>query len=298
MSARAHLESLLRARKLDVTLTTAGAGALPRLAEDRASTGLASLDAQLDGGLRRGHLSEIVGPRSTGRGALLCALLAVAAARGEAVALVDASDRFDPASAASSGVELSQLLWVREHGDAARALKAMSLVLQAGHFGLVVLDLSDVPASAVRAFPFTTWLRVARTIEGSQTVALLVGTDRIARSPGGVTIALERPGRHAAVTWEGKSSRARLLGPLTLRPRVVTARVEPPVRPAPMPSRPSAGLRPPPSSADRRPTIERRPGTESRTRSPESRAPNPESRIPSPESRIPNPESLIPDPHL
>ena len=45
----------------------------------------------------------------------------------------------------------------------------------------------------MRAFPFTTWLRMARVIEGRQTVALLVGADRLARSAGGVTIALDRP---------------------------------------------------------------------------------------------------------
>jgi RecA/RadA recombinase len=101
MSARAHLESLLRARKLDVTLTTSGPAALEP-AEDRAATGLPALDRLLGGGLRRGHLSELAGPRSSGRTALLCTLLAAAASRGEAVALVDGADRFDPVSAAAA----------------------------------------------------------------------------------------------------------------------------------------------------------------------------------------------------
>ena len=48
---------------------------------------------------------------------------------------------------------------------------------------------------ALRHFPFTTWLRLARVIEGSQTVALLVAAEHLARSSGGVTIAgLEAPG--------------------------------------------------------------------------------------------------------
>lgn len=231
MTARAHLESLLRDRKLDVTLTTAAGRAIAPT-DDRARTGLAELDARLGGGLRRGHVSEIVGPRSAGRSTLLCALLAAAATRGEAVALVDTCDRFDPASAAARDLDLAQLLWVRERGDATRALKALSLVLQAGHFGLVALDLSDIPAAGLRTFPFTTWLRVARTIEGSQTVALILGTEHIARSPGGVTIALERPSRLAPVTWHGTSARARLLGPVTLHPRIVTA-TAPSVSPGP-----------------------------------------------------------------
>ena len=225
MSALAHLESLLRARKLDVTLTAAAPW--KREFQDRAQTGVPSIDDALGGGLRRGHLSEIVGARSAGRTTLLCHALAAAASRGEAVALIDPGDRFDPVSGAVLGLDLSRLLWVRGTGDASSALtalKAMNLILQAGNFGLVALDLSDVPAAALRAFPFTTWLRMSRVIEGSQTVALLVGADRLSRSAGGATIALERPASLTHVAWTGESHRARLLTAITLHARVIAAR--------------------------------------------------------------------------
>jgi hypothetical protein len=181
----------------------------------------------LGGGLPRGQLSEIVGPRSAGRTTLLCHALAAGVARGEAVALVDPCDRFDPVSASGVGLDLRSLLWVRGVGDAScglTALKAMNLVLQAGNFGVVALDLSDLPASAMRAFPFTTWLRMARVIEGSQTVALLVGAEHLARSAGGVTLALERPRDQTHVAWSGASHRARLLSAIRLHPRIITAR--------------------------------------------------------------------------
>jgi hypothetical protein len=221
LAARAQLESLLRARKLDVTLTSAApwAGA----ARDAAPTGIAEIDDALSGGLARGHLSEIVGSRSSGRTSVLCGVLAAAAARGEAVALIDTCDRFDPASAAA-GVDLSKLLWVRDTGDAARALKAMNLVLQAGGFGIVAFDLADVHAMAVRQFPYTTWMRIARVIEGSQTVAVIVGADRIARSPGGITIALDAPVSGPRGRWAGAGDRARLLRGIDIEPRVIGAR--------------------------------------------------------------------------
>jgi RecA DNA recombination protein len=219
MAARAEIESLLRARKLDVTLTSATPWT--RIPRDGAPTGIAALDEALGGGLPRGHLSEVVGPRSAGRTTVLCTILAAAARRGEAVALIDASDRFDPASAAASGLDLSKLLWVRDTGDATRALKAMNLVLQAGGFGVVAFDLADVSGPAVRQFPHTTWMRLGRVIEGSQTAALLIGSERIARSPGGVTIALDA----AAAEWAGGADRARLLRGLTLRPRVVGGKI-------------------------------------------------------------------------
>ena len=223
-AARAELESLLRARKLDVTLTSWASWRATD--EDRlASTGSPALDALLDGGLRRGQLSEIVGARSSGRATLVAAIAAAATARGEVVAIVDTHDRFDPASAAAAGVDLQRLLWIRDAGQADRALKAMNLVLQAGGFGVVVFDLADARPADFRRFPHTTWMRLSRVIEGSQTVALIAGAEHIARSAGGVTIALDPSGDRRG-EWAGDSTRSRRLHGLTVRPRIVSARVQ------------------------------------------------------------------------
>jgi hypothetical protein len=247
LSARSHIESLLKARKLDVTLTSEAPlrWSLPgAVVEDLASTGVPSIDAGLAGGLRRGHLSEVIGGRSSGRSTAACRALAAAVSRGELVALVDTCDRFDPDAAAALGLDLSNLLWIREAGDASRALKAMNLVLQAGGFGLVVLDLADVAPRTVRSLPFTTWFRLARVIEGSDTVALLVAGEHVARSSGGATIAMqeERALRSPQATsrltatrlqvvagaaharWRGSSDRERLLRGLDIQPRIVNCR--------------------------------------------------------------------------
>src|SRR5215203_2665327 len=223
MPSRAALESLLRERKLDVTLTSAQplSGAVEG---SGVPTGFSAIDARLHAGLRRGQVSEIVGPRSSGRTSILCGLLAGATAAGEVVALIDTNDRFDPGSAAQAGVDLSRLLWIRERGDAARALKAMNLVLQAGGFGVVAFDLADVPSMAIRHFPYTTWMRIARVIESTQTVAVLVGAEHIARSPGGVTVALDACSRRSCAVWSGSGDRARVLESLDIHARVVTAR--------------------------------------------------------------------------
>jgi recombination protein RecA len=224
MAARSHLESLLRARKLDTTLmaspATPESGGADRAA-DLACTGVPSVDAALGGGLRRGQVSEVVGDRSSGRTGVMHQAMHAAIARDELVALVDTNDRFDPHSASIAGVDLARLLWIRETGDLNRAIKAMNLVLQAGGFGLVILDLVDVGAPATRGLPFTTWFRLARVIEGSQTVALVMAADHLARSAGGSTILLETPTGSSRAIWTGHSPRARLLRGVELRARVV-----------------------------------------------------------------------------
>jgi hypothetical protein len=201
---RTVLLSALRARRLDRTLTSALPGIDPDDEQAVAPIGLAALDARLGGGLPRGQLSEVVGPRSSGRTSLLLQIVAAATTRGELVAIVDALDMLDVASAAAAGVDLTKLLWIRGHvvtnpglcrdlnqRAMEQAVKALGLVLQAGNFGLVVLDLGDAPAEAVRRLPFTTWLRLQRMVEGTQTIGVLAGNDSMSRSAAGLSITLQ-----------------------------------------------------------------------------------------------------------
>ena len=201
-ATRADLESLLRTRQLDRTLTTAQ----PPLGHDVASCGITPLDARLGGGFPRGQLSELVGPRSSGRTSLLLQAMAAATARGELVALVDALDMFDVESAAAAGVDLERLLWIRgfvvtnpglcrdlNQRALEQALRACALVLQAGNFGLVAFDVAEAPMAAIRRLPFTTWRRLQRMVEGRQTTCLLVGSEPVARSAAGLTVAVAGP---------------------------------------------------------------------------------------------------------
>ena len=220
-SALAALEDTLRARKLDRTLTSV---IPPGKGEGQAApVALSELDTSLQGGLPRGQLSELVGPPSSGRTTLLLQMLAAATGRGEIVALVDTFDRLDLASVAAAGVDLDRLLWIRGHAISGvqgpgsrtgaprlldrtieRGLKALNLVLQAGGFGVVAIDLADASPAALRRLPFTTWLRVQRTVEGSETACVLVAPQPLGRSAHGVTLTLD-----SRTQWVGQSTSAR-----------------------------------------------------------------------------------------
>jgi recombination protein RecA len=76
------------------------------------SSGIVELDA-LTCGLPRGCLAEICGSPSSGKTSVLLATIAAATQRGESCVLIDASDSFDPISAAAAGMDFSKLLWVR-----------------------------------------------------------------------------------------------------------------------------------------------------------------------------------------
>jgi hypothetical protein len=230
--ARADLESLLRARRLDRTLTTALPQLDPRDEHALAPSGISALDARLGGGFPRGQLSEIAGPRSSGRASLLLQTIAAATARGELVALVDALDMFDAGSAAAAGVDLDRLLWIRGHlvtnqglcrelnqRAIEQAIRAFTLVLQAGNFGLVVFDVAEAPADAVRRLPFTTWLRLQRMVEGSQTACVLVGDEPMARSSAGLTLKLGMRNVESGIRFT-----ERLFDGLDVQARIVRAR--------------------------------------------------------------------------
>jgi hypothetical protein len=206
LARRESLVTALKARRLDRTLTTALAPLDPHDEACIGATGIDLLDAPLGGGFPRGQLSELVGPRSSGRTSVLMTMLAAATGRGELVALVDALDTFDVESAAAAGVDLDRLLWIRGHvvpnpgmcGDLnqramEQAVKALTLVLQAGNFGLVAFDVADAPADVWRRLPFTTWLRLQRMVEGRPTICVLVGNEPMARSAAGLTLTLEGP---------------------------------------------------------------------------------------------------------
>ena len=177
------------------------------------SSGIPAIDA-LTGGLPRGCLTEVCGPASSGRTSILLAALGASTQREEVCALVDVTNAFDPRSAAAGGVSFERLLWVRcchaERSEASlsspqsipgtrfsrfarndhsktnrtfateerkveQALRVTDLLLQSGGFGMVAIDLCDVPLQTARRIPLTTWFRFQRAVEKTPTVLFVIG---------------------------------------------------------------------------------------------------------------------------
>jgi recombination protein RecA len=154
------------------------------------STGIPEIDA-LTGGMPRGAISEIFGPASSGRTSLMFSMLAYATAHQETCALIDTNDVFAPGAATTAGIDFDRLLWVRCAGNLEHAFKATDLLLHAGGFGLVILDLGDVAGNDARRIISSWWYRFRRTVEDKPTVMTVISEEACTRSCAALTLELK-----------------------------------------------------------------------------------------------------------
>jgi len=165
-----------------------------------------------------GRLSEIVGPRSSGGGSLLLALLSRATAGGGLAALVDASDAFDPEMAARAGLDLRALLWVRCGGRLQPAWSAADLLARCPGFAAVALDLGAAPAAAPPSFG----VRLQRAAAGNAAVVVVRAPRHVTGSAAALVVSVRR----VRARWIGAPRRIRL-GGLVSEARVLRSRVDP-----------------------------------------------------------------------
>ena len=151
----------------------------------------------------RGRISEIVGPLGSGRTTVAACFVAAATQAGEVSAWIEGARSFAPAAIAASSASLERVLWAsmddrrelvpgtagrfRRYRSAA-VLKAAELVLQAGGFGLVVIDLG---ASAV-PLPLSIALRLAREAERSGAAVIVIAPQRICGPFAALSLQLRR----------------------------------------------------------------------------------------------------------
>jgi hypothetical protein len=172
---------------------------VPRTVRETATTGIPEVDALLDGGLPVGSISEVTGPKSSGRTSMAHSFLAQQTERGRVCAWVDAGDAFDPESAAASGVSLRQLLWVRCNRASGppkgkpwtrldQALRATDLLLQAGGFAAIVLDLGEMAPVDASRIPLATWFRFRQAADRTRCCLVVLGRAAYAQSSAAVVV--------------------------------------------------------------------------------------------------------------
>ncbi|MDE1161186.1 MAG: recombinase RecA [Acidobacteriaceae bacterium] len=104
---RAEVEAAL-ARKFPSALTPP-----TRVIRPVVPSGISVLDEVLAGGFPVGAMTELVGDECSGRTSVAVSFLSTVTSSGKVCAWIDASNTFNPAAAASSGVDLNRVLWVR-----------------------------------------------------------------------------------------------------------------------------------------------------------------------------------------
>ena len=170
----------------------------PRTIREVAATGISAIDELLHGGLPVGAISELTGQTSSGRTNMALTFLAGRTNDGSVCAWVDAGDAFDPESAAANGVILKHLLWVRctdspTSNRAPRkmsqpwtrlgqAIRATDLLLQAGGFASIVLDLADESIEHGRRIPLATWFRFRQAADRTRCSLIVLGKASYAQS--------------------------------------------------------------------------------------------------------------------
>jgi hypothetical protein len=211
---RAQIEATL-AKRIPSALTP-----MARVPYPVAPTGIPEIDLLLHGGFPIGALSEVVGPECSGRTSLALAFIAGMTQAGKVCAWVDVSDTLHPESVAAMGVDLSRLLWVRcgsspvikkqNHGPTKlpaaaikkaprgkswarleQALRVTDLLLQAGGFSCVVLDMGSLNAEYALRVPLATWFRFRAAAERLQSNVLLLTQHACSRNSAGLVLRLE-----------------------------------------------------------------------------------------------------------
>jgi hypothetical protein len=126
------------------------------------------------------------GPAGSGKTSFGLSAIAAITQSGAACAWVDVSDALSPESAAAADIVLKRLLWLRMSAERKervsdrpwsrleQALKATDLLLQAGGFAAIVLDMSDVLSQHTTRIPLGTWYRLRLAAEQARTALIFL----------------------------------------------------------------------------------------------------------------------------
>ena len=143
-------------------------------------------------------------------------------ARAQEAGIPQSAFDFDRATSRQSERRLEQVL------------RATDLLLESGGFGLIVLDLADLPMQAARRIPLTTWFRFRRAVEHKPTILLAIEQHPIAGSCSSLLLQLGvlstqysvLSSRERSVGHNPQPAHTRLLTGLEINVELIRSRLE------------------------------------------------------------------------
>lgn len=108
-------------------------------------------------------------------------------------------------------------------------LRAADLLLESGGFGLIALDLGDLPLQTARRIPLTTWFRFRRAVEHTPTVLLAVERQSVAGSCSSLLLRLGSQRHRIKRSTDSQfpvPTHAHLLTELEITAEIVRSRME------------------------------------------------------------------------
>ena len=107
-----------------------------------------------------------------------------------------------------------------------QVLRATDLLLESGGFGLIALDLGDLPPQAARHIPLTTWFRFRRAIEYTPTILLAIEQRPIAGSCSSLLLQLGPADGSAADPQNTRPAHAQFLTGLNMNADLIRSRLD------------------------------------------------------------------------
>jgi hypothetical protein len=92
-----------------------------------------------------------------------------------------------------------------------QALKATDLLIQSGGFGLIVIDLGDIPAEQARRIPLTSWFRFRRAVENTPTILLVIARDSCAKTCASLVLQMKAEAKKSG-QWAVESGQKKAAG--------------------------------------------------------------------------------------
>jgi recombination protein RecA len=107
-----------------------------------------------------------------------------------------------------------------------QALRVVDLLLQSGGFGMVAIDLGDVPEKTARRVPLASWFRFQRAVEGTPTILLVISRTPCAQSCATLLVKLKQSAAGSQLSEKTQPSHARILEGLRVEGELLRSRME------------------------------------------------------------------------